>query len=422
MVSNDTLNRYIAWKEQNKMYLNLGRPSKKTLLRKLNKSGFNLTFDELNYLIQQSGRSVRKNTEISQGTNIWVPAEMVDTVKELNAIYRESKNIGLPVEDVKHGWLKTQDASMFFTNPLYKGEEAFDINSIDFKNLFNNLIENIDIPVKENNFSGEFDKLVISDIHIGMDASNGGESLYDVNWNKEELFKNLEICIKHVVEFQKSKTLYIAELGDFADGWDGYTTRGGHKLPQNMSNNEVFENGLLFKINLVQNLLKYYDKIIFRSVVNNNHGGAFDEIISTAFYHYCKVSFNDRVEVITQKKFLDYEIINNRLFIYCHGKDKQHMKFGFKVKINSQQINKILGYLNANNLLNKGYDISFFKGDSHQMLFDYSSSDVFKYFNFPSFAPQSDWVAHNFQRGTNGFVFFNYRKDGVSINDKFFTN
>ena len=36
-------------------------------------------------------------------------------------------------------------------------------------------------------------------------------------------------------------SIYVCDLGDAVDGWNGYTTRGGHKLPQNMSNKEVFE-------------------------------------------------------------------------------------------------------------------------------------------------------------------------------------
>jgi hypothetical protein len=40
------------------------------------------------------------------------------------------------------------------------------------------------------------------------------------------------------------------------------------------------------------------------------------------------------------------------------------------------------------------------------MLFDYSSSDEFDYFNFPAFSPSSEWVQTNFKKGRSGFVFF----------------
>lgn len=349
-----------------------------------------------------------------------IPPRYQDDVKNFIGILKEAEKIGVNASAIKHQWLKTKEGSSFIKNPLYKDPDAFNLEDIDFKTLFGNIE-----PIKINKVNvgqkiGIFDKLIITDVHVGMDASNKGQSLYDVSWNKEKLFNNLEICINHVIEFQKSKILYIAELGDFFDGFNGLTTRGGHQLPQNMTNNEAFENGLLFKVTMIKELLKYYDKIIFRSVTNNNHGGSFDEICSTALFHYCNVAFGNKVEIITQTKFIDYDIIDNRLFLYCHGKDKSHLKWGFKTKIDPNQINKIIGFLTANNLLNKGYDITFLKGDSHQFLLDFSSSDIFKYFNFPSFAPQSDWVATNFQKGQSGFVFFNYRNRGMSINDYFF--
>lgn len=123
MVSSEIVNKFVIWKEHNKSYLDLGRPSKKLLLKRLNKDGFNLSFDELNYLVKEVGRSSAKKNKIQQGTNVWVPNEMVDTVKELNAIYQESLSIGVPVNDIKHGWLKNDRSSMFFTNPLYKKKE-----------------------------------------------------------------------------------------------------------------------------------------------------------------------------------------------------------------------------------------------------------------------------------------------------------
>lgn len=349
-----------------------------------------------------------------------IPPKYQEEVKKVISLLKEAEKAGVNIEDVKHGWVKDNGQSLFVKNKLFREPNQFNIEDIDFKSLLGN-IEPIKInKVNVGQKNGVFDKLVITDVHVGMDASNKGQSLYDVVWNKEELFKNLEICINHVIEYQKSKTLYIAELGDFFDGFNGLTTRGGHQLPQNMTNNEAFENGLLFKVTMIKELLKYYDKITFRSVTNNNHGGSFDEICSTALYHYCNVAFGSKVKIITQTKFIDYEIIGNRLFLYCHGKDRSHLKWGFKTKIDSNQINKIIGYLNANNLLNKGYDITFLKGDSHQLLLDFSSSDVFKYFNFPSFAPQSDWVGTNFQRGQSGLMFFNYREKGMSINDYLF--
>ena len=65
--------------------------------------------------------------------------------------------------------------------------------------------------------------------------------------------------------------------------------------------------------------------------------------------------------------------------------------------------------------------IEFSKGDSHQYIFDNSTSKHFSYQNFPAFSPPSNWVQTNFQNSISGFVHFNYYKNGQkSINDFIF--
>jgi hypothetical protein len=96
------------------------------------------------------------------------------------------------------------------------------------------------------------------------------------------------------------------------------------------------------------------------------------------------------------------------------------MKFGFKPKLDPNQEKKIIGYLNANDLLNNGYEIIFEKGDSHQYLFDNSTSDLFSYLNYPAFSLSSNWVATNFQKGKSGFIHYNYFEGRKSLNEYIF--
>ena len=123
MVNQQIVTKFLDWTSSNKNYLETARPNKKRLLKKLNNNNFNLTSEELDFLLSTYGRNVKNIKKNTEGTNVWVPLEMVDTVKELNAIYQESLSIGVPVEDIKHGWLKNDKSSMFFTNPLYKKKE-----------------------------------------------------------------------------------------------------------------------------------------------------------------------------------------------------------------------------------------------------------------------------------------------------------
>jgi len=339
-----------------------------------------------------------------------------DLIKQYRAIKDKSNEMGLDENDVKHGWIKTKDASLFFANPSFNHGKELDF---DFEKILEDAPKlNIE-KVKRKVYEGEFDKLVFTDVHIGMDASDKGRSLYPTEWNEDILFERLEKMISYTLANQKSNVLYLLDLGDYLDGFNGQTTRGGHALPQNMSNQKAFDVGFTFKAMLITHLSPFYDTIHVRNICNDNHSGDFSYFVNQFFKKYIERDLKN-VKVTNQTRFIDHEVIGNKCFVTTHGKDTHNLKFGFKPKIDPGQINRILGYLNTNQLLNKGYEIIFEKGDSHLYLFDSSSSDVFKYYNYPAFSPSSNWVAMNFQLGKSGFIHFNYGIDQKSINEYFF--
>jgi hypothetical protein len=339
-----------------------------------------------------------------------------EVVNQYRAIKREANELGLDDKDVKHGWLKTKDASLFFKNPNFNSGKELELN---FVKLLENAPKLNTEKVKRTVYEGEFDKLVFTDVHIGMDSSDKGRSLYPSEWNEDILFERLEKMISYTLAKQNSNILHILDLGDYLDGFNGYTTRGGHSLPQNMSNQQAFDIGFLFKTMLITHLSPFYDKIYVRNVCNDNHSGDFAYFVNQFFKTYVERDLQN-VIVTNQTLFIDHELIGNYCFVTTHGKDTHNLKFGFRPKIDANQINKIVGYLNTNQLLNKGYEIIFEKGDSHLYLFDSSSSDVFKYYNYPAFSPSSNWVATNFQLGQSGFIHFNYGKEQKSINEFYF--
>jgi hypothetical protein len=244
-------------------------------------------------------------------------------------------------------------------------------------------------------------------------------SLYGGKWDECELENRLKILLNHVIENRKSSTLVIDELGDFMDGYDGYTTRGGHKLPQNMDNQKAFDEGVSFKIAMLRKLVPYYEKIICHNVCEDNHAGSFGYIVNSAFKALSEVMF-DNVEVINQRKFIDHYAIKNHVFILTHGKDSKSLKFGFKPILDKIQENKIDNYIKEHYLLQPGVKIEFSKGDSHQYIMNYSTSQSFSYCNYPAFSPSSAWVQVNFQKGISGFCFYNYYKDRKTLHDFIF--
>lgn len=333
------------------------------------------------------------------------------------------ENVGVNPSDAPMLWLKTKHESVRVTNPLFKTPEQKSIEEIDFLSIFKDKVQplkiyyaNDSLPYVANGCL--FDRAVYTDVHIGMDVNKDGYSLYDGSWNETEIFKRLEIFVNEVVKSQRSKTLFLNDLGDFMDGFDGFTTRGGHALPQNMDNQKAFDIGLKFKIQMIDELIKYYSEIIIVNICNDNHAGSFGYIVNSAFKTYIELKYPNNVKVTNQRKFIDHYIVENRCFILTHGKDDKSLKFGFKAQIDAQQIEKIKNYIDEYKL--HAYDIEFSKGDSHQLIFDLTSSTAFEYQNFGAFSPPSDWVKTNFKNTKSSFTIFNYYDKQKTINNYIF--
>ena len=141
-----------------------------------------------------------------------------------------------------------------------------EVESFDFDSIIRKYIKPV-VGVKKKLIkpTKDFDKLIISDVHVGMDTDIDNNTMYKAEWNKEELFKTADIVIKETIENQESDILYVDELGDLLDGFNAQTTRGGHSLPQNMTNEEAFDAALEFKLNIAYGLLGNYKEIHFNT-------------------------------------------------------------------------------------------------------------------------------------------------------------
>lgn len=291
-------------------------------------------------------------------------------------------------------------------------------NSIDFDSIIKKYIKPIDKVVNKIKTNFLFDRLVYTDVHIGMTTNENGFSLYGGKWDEKEIKKRVNIIVKHAISKQKSNILVIDCLGDFMDGWDGETVRKGHRLPQNMDNEKAFDLGLYFKVYLVDVLSNYYDKIICNNICNDNHSGAFGYVVNSAVKQIVEQKYKN-VSVNNIRKFIDHYFIGKYCFILSHGKDGKNLKFGFKPFLDAKQIEKIKNYIDHHNILAKSDFIEFSKGDSHQKIFDESSSDTFDYYNYGALSPSSEWVQTNFKKGKSFFEFFNFDKKGNKIHNPY---
>lgn len=346
-------------------------------------------FKEVKRTLNKDGKVITKVEKLTSKDLIEIPLN--------HQIRRVSTNVG-----TNQQWV--------ITEPI---KEVHVEKEIDFLNIFKDKIEPLQIKHKFKS-TAKFDRAVFTDVHIGMDVNKDGYSLYDGEWNEGSIFKRLEIFVNEIIQNQKSDIIFINDLADFLDGWNSETTRGGHKLPQNMDNQKAFDVALQFKIKLVDALFLHYIKIKFVNICNDNHAGSFGYVVNSAFKTYIELKYPKNIEVINQRKFIDHYIVDNRCFILTHGKDEKSLKFGFKPYLDAVQIEKIKNYIDEYRL--HQYQIEFSKGDSHQLLFDHTSSTAFEYQNFGAFSPPSDWVKTNFKNTLSSFTTFNYYDKQKTIN------
>lgn len=299
-----------------------------------------------------------------------------------------------------------------FFNIVFKSEEekvVQDISKdIDFlKSLIDSITplnSNPDIPKY---FSTEVDRLIITDVHINMDNNgdvNTSSTFKESPYTEEEIYVRLKKTVESVYLHKKSDHLIIDNLGDFMDGLQGQTSRGGHSLPQMYSDKKAFEIGFNFQVKLIEGLLPYYETIILNNLTNDNHGFLLGYFVHSAVKRYIENKYPNKVRYnIIEEFFYNYKV-GNHTFILTHGKDSTEMKFGMKLNLDATTIQKIDQYCKQNQLYD-GNRIELSKGDLHSFVQDYTSSNDFEYVNYPAFSPASNWVKTNFGVQKSGVVF-----------------
>ena len=320
---------------------------------------------------------------------------------------------GLDVNKIRSYKLISHSGVPFYNVVFYTSEEiaVIDIDK-HLEEIIPKYITPVKLEVKKLEYISDewFDRLVFTDVHIAMDVNGNGDPLYEGKWDKEELFRRLDLMIQHTKTYQKANLLVISNLGDYMDGLGGQTTRKGHELPQNMNDKEAFDLGILFSLKLVDSLVDDYEEIQYNFLVEDNHAGIFSYFVAQAVKGILEQRYSNKVSVKTQKKFIDHFKIGKHTIVETHGKDSESLKFGFRPHLDDKQAKKIDHYLKENGLYDGNY-IEFSKGDSHLGLFDDSTSTDFHYYNYPAFSPPSNWVKSNFSNTKSGFKFFNIKKN-----------
>jgi hypothetical protein len=246
-------------------------------------------------------------------------------------------------------------------------------------------------------------RVIVTDIHVGMETNQDGNGLYGEVWNEKVLSSRVDVILKKVSQFTKCKQykeIHLINLGDFMDGWDGQTVRKGHNLPQNMDNKKAFKVGVSFFVELFNALQVFKTKVVVHSITNSNHSNDFDYIVNYSAKEILKAKYG-KIEYHIYQRFIGHYIIGKHCFILSHGKDAKNLKFGFKPILDAKQKDKIKEYIKHHSL--EKYFCTFEKGDTHLQLIDSMSMEGCDYNNYLALSPASEWVQTNFSKGRSGF-------------------
>jgi len=319
-------------------------------------------------------------------------------------LIEECLKTGISIQKVSSYWHKSEHFSLRVREEEKETESIVDLFN-DIIQKYIGKLEPIKIVKKRTN-TNKACKVTISDSHVGMNPNADDNALFQYEYNKDvyndSIIKVYDSILKEFLTHGRFDLLLIDDLGDMADGWNGYTTRGGHELPQNMSNAEVFEVCVDAYVSLIRNLVEanVANKIILRCVCNDNHSGDFALVINKAIQKIINLMYSkDVVEVDILTRFIEHRTYGDHCFVLTHGKDAKQMKRGLPIVLDDKAIRLINDYIEHYEIDSKYIHVE--KGDLHQI--GYQRTRKFDYRNFMSFAPPSSWIQHNFGDSYSGY-------------------
>jgi hypothetical protein len=141
-----------------------------------------------------------------------ITREEFEIVSQYRAIKNEANELGLDDADVKHGWIKSKTASLFFKNPNFKSKEEE-----NYERIRESILNDIDThtpkyEIFKREDSDDAHLLVIdpADVHIGKlcDAFETGES-YDNQIAVQRVLEGVQGILNKSKGFNIDKILFI---------------------------------------------------------------------------------------------------------------------------------------------------------------------------------------------------------------------
>ena len=374
----------------------------------------------VNFLTKNPGYLKRGNANLADKLNtsveevqmarLWIKNNIEETIENINDNTSTIKEFD---SFLKSNGIKEEDVKSVKFWQTHSGDNRYSVVTKNDSNtlptieevisILTNTQESFVIP-KVEAVSENILVVFVSDKHIG--ALTKKDAIYDNAYDATEFNWRLQGVLKEIGEvYSEEGTLtkiVVVDLGDAMDGYNGETIRGGHKLPQNMSNKEAFE--------VFVNSHKSFYNALFNSghaedyevyhITNSNHGGEFEHFATRCLQEYLKASYKG-VKFDIFEKFITPIVIGEHTYMLSHGKDTEDMKNGLPLTLDAKTEQYIINYMLYHKL--QSDNLHFIKGDLHQASTQWGKH--FRYRNVPSIYGSSKWIMTN----------FGYNKPGCSF-------
>jgi len=220
----------------------------------------------------------------------------VEIVNQYRAIKNEANSLGLDEKDVKHGWIKNKEASLFFKNPNFNGQQD---KFNEFKDeLINSIAEHSpNYPTLTRNQSEEGHLLVIdpADIHIGKlcDAFETGED-YNSQIAVQRVLEGVQGILDKSAGFHIDKILFVGGNDILHIDTPRRTTTSG--TPQD-TDGMWYRNFLTAKqlyVEILEKLIALADVHFVFNPSNHDytHGFFLADVIKTHFRQATNITFD----------------------------------------------------------------------------------------------------------------------------------
>jgi len=229
----------------------------------------------------------------------------IEILMQYRGIKNATDDAGVDDKDVKHGWLKTKEASLFFKNPNFKAEELNEIQKIKDQAIAEVKAYAPKYTVIKTNKSPDDHLLIIdiADLHIGKlsTAFETGED-YNCQIAVKRAKEGMQGILNKAKGFTIDKVLFVAGNDILhTDNTRRSTTAG---TPQD-TDGQWHQNFIMAKnlyIDLLEQLMSFAEVEVVYNPSNHDltHGFFLMQLIEA---HFAKSNIKFNVDLLHRKAF-----------------------------------------------------------------------------------------------------------------------